>query len=510
MVETIRHHLLDGDGCLCGLPEDARGLSLRARPTFTIAITHLSAMRLLLSTRRRQSRMTDGCPAVESACEELLFNDCAVSPWSKYLLDVLQSSETDAYIRHAAVCVAAETALCCSTAVLPAQLIDGLMQLSTAQPSVTAAAAINVFTRLLNASDDEDDMDVDDGDLKRRPGTLCVGNAKRSAPVVVRDIKTQLLDQLHDRWPDIVDAVVSIDGCGKTPALAELVRLWKSVFIASTITSIDRFYSPMSNLQNLLYRTDTDSYVWLNTVRLLGAGLSRGCGPDEPASVTVSLAAQVVDGVTRRRLLYFAGKQNDGVRGSSDGNLKAVQETTLLTMRALRVHAFAADSVGAIVDAVDCLDSYVKSRCLYAPDVPFCRWLVRLMCDRDDSTVECLMCSLDVADAVPAARPKLEPLDGFVEFLACVSYEPDVLLDFLMSGDNGFLPYALRILKTACRDATLFFRCCGDRLELAIESLIKLRLKILRLHENRVFPYNVVPIARLIQRCDDLYSEFIS
>lgn len=509
--ETIEWHLSnDGGGCLCRLPADVCGAQLQAHAaaTSTDAAAHLSVTRLLLYTRRRQCGTPFACPAVKRACSALLSADGrAATPWPEHLLDVLRSP--DAYVRHTAVCAASETALyrpaaCTAASSSQALLIDGLLRLATgwSTSAVATAAAVSVFARVLESSDDDPAV----VDVPERRPSFCAGDSDR-ALVGARDTKALLLDRLHDAWTDVVDALVPRDG-QTTAALIELVRLWKSAFSALSLgrpPRSDRFYSLLAPLQHLLYRTDTDPHLWLNTVRLLGAGLRGG-------STACELARQIVEGVTSRRLLYFMGKQ----RKNSGDQHRVLQETALLTMRSLRVHAGRAVGdgqtvvAGTVTDVVDCLDSYVKSSGLYAPDVRFARWLVRLMCDRDDATVECLMCALDVADVTPATRASLEPLDGFAEFLACVSYEPDVLLDFLISDENEFLPYALRILKMACRDAVQFFRCCGDRLENAMESLIRLRLKILRLHENRVFPYNIGPIAKLIQRCDELYSEYIS
>lgn len=451
---------------MCRLPADAYGSQLRSRPPAADAVTYLSAMRLLLYTRRRRRPRCRGatvagyggrgCPAVERACSALLRPSSA---WPEYVLAALRCPAADAYVRHVAVCAASETVL--TSLHTGRRLVDSLLELSVVGPSTSAALAVSVLARALDTGDATD-------------------------PAVA-----SLLDRLRDVWPDLVTGIVRTDG-RTTPALAALVRLWTSAL------SSDRgrcFRARLPGLQRLLYRTDTDPHLWLNTVRLFGTGLSlRSDGGDS------SLAVHVTDGLTRRRLLYFMGKQNGGRR--------ALQETALLAMRSLRVRALeptAAAAAAVAADVVDCLDSYVKSTGLYEPDVPFCRWLCRLMCDRDDAAVECLTCALDVADAAPAA---LEPLDGFAEFLACVSYEPDVLLDMLIADDanRSFLPYALRVLKTACRHPGRFFRCCGDRLHDVMGSLIRLRLKMLRLHRNRVFPYNVGPVAKLIQRCDELYT----
>lgn len=463
-------------------------------------VAYLSAIRTAL--RRAAADAVSRCPAVRRARSAVL-SDAA---WSDYLLDVL-SSPADEYVGYVAVCVASEAVLYRRTATVGCTstrdaLVDGLVRLSTAAQSPVEvdemeagrAAALNVFGRVLDALADDDD---DDGSAGTRRD----------------EIKTFLLDRLHDVWPTLVDAA-TVDGRHRTAVLFELMRLWKSVLAAADRSPWRYYYATLPRLERVLYRTDTDPDVWLNAVRLLGAGLrsrprdkTGGCRRDDGAA---ALAERIATRVTR--LLYFMGKTVKNVSGRGDTRAAAVvvQETVLLAMRSLRVLARTATATAAATtsDVIDCLDSYMKSRGLVAVDVRFSRWLVRLTCDRDDTLVECLTCALAVAPAVPPLL--LDPFDAFVEFLACVSFDADVLLDFLMSDDeNDFLPYALHVLKTACCDPPEFFRGCGRRLPDTMELLVRLRLKILRLHENRVFPYNIGPLAKLIERCDRSYCEFL-
>lgn len=411
-------------------------------------------------------------------------------------------------------------------------LIDGLLLTITKTiglpQSRASAAAVNVLTRVLNAKDDG-------WRISTVKPSCCGGDptVHFSAIMNGRDTKMLLLDRLHCHWSEVVNASVRKNGT-MAPTdhdnndLPELVGLWAAVFRAlrsmgSECRNIEKFYLELLSLEWLLYRMDTEPLVWLNMIRLFGGSLQRCVDKpidDRWMAGRVAVAGRTLTSFTRKRLLYFVGKMANAFGRENDRSKIVLQETVLLAMRSLREFAashsqsFSSDDdkkvalVATIRDVVNCLDSYVKSSMLYTTDVQFCQWMVRLMCDRDDTTIECLSCALDVVDVVPVIQPLLDPFAGFAELLACVSYEPDVLLDYLISDDSEFLPYALRVLKMVCRDAWGFFRSCGSGLDDAMGLLIKLRLKMLRLHKNCVFPFNVVPFTKLIQRCDELYTDF--
>lgn len=489
--ETIES-LISNGGCACGSPDDAFRRPF-SRPA---AADPLSAARLLLSTRRRQVNAC--CPAVRRSCRALISDPA----WPDYLLDGLSSA--DRYVRYAASRTVTETVWCVDGP-LPVRLMDGLILAAVTAGHVCdtpSASAVGIIACVI--ADDRDSC-ARKSAVARTP--CCAGDgaglaAERFAVVSDRrDIKRLLLDRLRGCWADLATAVMTDGGNDdddRETRLIEFIRLWKSV-----LSSVDRgqYYTGLPSLMDrLLYRTDTDPHVWLNVVRLLSASLNR----PEPTDELMAVAKEVATGVTRRRLLYFMGKYSVGYRAKI-----VLQETVLLAMRSLRaLSAGGRASAGRTATrVVDCLDSYVKSSVLYAADVRFCRWLVRLMSDRDDVVVECLACTLAVVHAAPAARPLFEPLESFAELLASVSFEPGVLLDYLISDENDFLPYALNVLKTAALDIGRFCRCCGPDTERSMDLLIRLRLKIMKLRDGNVFPYNITPIAKLIHRCEQLYSQ---
>lgn len=482
-------HLLGG--CACRVSTGCRLAAVRPSPGLDLA-AHLSTARLLFVARRRGRATGSRCPTVEDACAELL----ADTSWTDRAVDVAATAAADRYESYAAACALSEAALSCAAGgPSQARLADRLL--------LGPRAAVDVYARVL-AADGRTWARRADGPSAAAAVAHCRGARSAAAPSPVRldDAKTLFLDRLADRWPDVVtDALAD----PSTAGLSAVVRLWNAAFAALRSAGCRRpgpYHSQLPRLRPLLYRADTDPRLWLDVVRLYGAGLRCGRG------TTAAAARDVADDFTRRRLLYFMGKTSGALERRADRE-RALQETVLLAMRSLRALAGhrPPDVAATAADVIDCVDSYVKSTDACAADVPFVRWLVRLTRDRDDAVVECLTCALDVADAAPAARPPLDPFAGFAEFLACVSYDPDVLLDLLIADENDFLPCALRMLKSACRHADRFFRACGDAVHDAMGLLIRLRLKMLRLHENRVFPYDVTPIARLIQRCDELYSD---
>ena len=124
------------------------------------------------------------------------------------------------------------------------------------------------------------------------------------------------------------------------------------------------------------------------------------------------------------------------------------------------------------------------------------------------------VCCLDTAggllyrenSAQPELRRMLSPSATFVQFVRAVSHEPDVLLDLLVSNETCFLLYLLRILKFVRRNWAEFVRECGRELDDVMTVLIRLRLSVDRLVSKKLFPYNISPVLRLLEKCEALYE----
>ena len=51
-----------------------------------------------------------------------------------------------------------------------------------------------------------------------------------------------------------------------------------------------------------------------------------------------------------------------------------------------------------------------------------------------------------------------------------------------------------------------FVANCGCNLERTMSLLIRLRLALHKLVEKSLFPYNINPVLRLLEKCEDLYE----
>lgn len=143
--------------------------------------------------------------------------------------------------------------------------------------------------------------------------------------------------------------------------------------------------------------------------------------------------------------------------------------------------------------------------------MPISQWIVQLFADQDDALIEAMVCCLDVAMGLYhrpnlAPNPALSPTATLVDFFQVVSHDPDVLLDLLVSNETCFLLYLLRILKFIRRHWEEFVADAGRQLEDTMTVFIRLRLAIDRLVQRALFPYNIGPVLRLLEKIEELYE----
>ena len=82
---------------------------------------------------------------------------------------------------------------------------------------------------------------------------------------------------------------------------------------------------------------------------------------------------------------------------------------------------------------------------------------------------------------------------GFEGFLQAVSFDHSVLLDFLVSNETCFLLYFLRFLKFLNRKA--------PKLDSSVtEVLVKIKTSIGKLTNKDLFPYDIAPVQRLLEK----------
>ncbi|XP_050426500.1 uncharacterized protein LOC126836874 [Adelges cooleyi] len=488
-----------GGGCLCPVTADPTLWVQPRNRNSEDALLALSSMRLLLSTYRRQRNGSLVCPAVEETCRRL-FEDNGRSSTIEYLVNA--STDRDAFVAYVARCVLSDVYVAYSCRSWRIQLTDKLC-VSFAKTTVgqsALASTVDFCKRIL------DDKGVSgpapkSGFCERAVVPFQNGDT-------VDEAKIELLTALHGRWPNAVDAVeVQMRDDGKAPVFVEFAKLWTSILTAVESTEAvpaDHYGSCLFRLRRVLYGSVGKAPhpgAWTNLVRLSSACLS--CG--RTAATAVPTVEAIVANV--RPLLYRLTKTRNRLRDDERRGHRALQETVLLVLKCLRVVSASDRSVD---EPLELLDSYIKSTGEVDIAVPFCRWVVSLFRDHDDLMVESALCALETVQARSDPKPAahLNPFTSFAEFMSCVSFQSDVLLDFLISDENTLLlRYMLKILKAICNDPDGFFEACtGNALDNIMSTLIRLRLKILSLDDKHIFPYKITPIINLIELCDNLYS----
>lgn len=162
------------------------------------------------------------------------------------------------------------------------------------------------------------------------------------------------------------------------------------------------------------------------------------------------------------------------------------------------------------------LDSWVKQIMPLSPHNSLQESLLHILQEQDDVLVEGLLCLLDTHMALYPAGSSREPeqglLDtnptrGFLTLLTLVARDSSVLLDFLVSNETCFLLYLLRLLKFFIRDWAGFMESAEDSYEETVGILLDLKTSIARLLSKSLFPYNIGPVYRLLERVQAQHSQ---
>ena len=173
----------------------------------------------------------------------------------------------------------------------------------------------------------------------------------------------------------------------------------------------------------------------------------------------------------------------------------------------------------SIRDVLRKLESFIKDTLEFHPDSHFSKILIHLFNDQDDHLIEAMVCLLDVTSAIsfrnnsfPEIVAMLNPVYTFLEFLKMISMSSDLLLDLLVSNETCFLLYLLRFLKYIRSNWPMFERSCREStisnhsVEDCMSVLIRLRLKINKLVAKSLYPYDIAPVIRLLESCENLYE----
>lgn len=173
----------------------------------------------------------------------------------------------------------------------------------------------------------------------------------------------------------------------------------------------------------------------------------------------------------------------------------------------------------SIRDVLRKLESFMKNTLDFHPETHFSKILIKLFDDQDDHLIEAMVCTLDVTsgisfknNAFPELVAMLNPVYTFLEFLKMISNNYDVLLDYLVSNETCFLLYLLRFLKYIRQNWSMFIQSChtseisNNCLEDTMATLCRLRYKISQLVSKSLYPYDIAPILRLLETCENLYE----
>lgn len=173
----------------------------------------------------------------------------------------------------------------------------------------------------------------------------------------------------------------------------------------------------------------------------------------------------------------------------------------------------------SIRDVLRKLESFMKNTLDFHPETHFSKILIKLFDDQDDHLIEAMVCTLDVTsgisfrnNAFPELVAMLNPVYTFLEFLKMISNSYDVLLDYLVSNETCFLLYLLRFLKYIRLNWSMFIQSChscgisNNALEDTMTVLYRLRYRISQLVAKSLYPYDISPILRLLESCENLYE----
>lgn len=359
-------------------------------------------------------------------------------------------------------------------------------------------------------------------------------------------IKCLCIKALESKWPTIVsrfDSLISSYSSTYESTIVTFLDLWEMIIsVKANLSVVDTkpFYDHIDSFVALL-NSGVPPIIWKHLLNLFNEVLCYGSTlalqdilDDEPCA----LAHLIVRSVKDWRLLDslpYRGGGGGFVGGAGDGDRPLLQKATLLVLKAVAVtvketrsDSSSDSSLGSETEDADAdmaviersirevlrqLDLCVKALLPYHPETPVAKWVVQLFTDQDDALIEAMVCCLDVTvglcyreNTLPDLRRILSPICSFVEFLHTVSHDPDVLLDLLVSNETCFLLYLLRLLKYIRRNWTEFITVCAQELDDTMSVLIRLRLAIDRLVSKDLFPYNINPVLRLLEKCENLYE----
>lgn len=502
----------------------------------------VSCVQLLCEIAIKQNAKGLVCSRIGDVCDALIRNEHGLVD---HLIEL--SAHPDRF-----VCFSAGRALSAfflvSRAHVDPRWLDKLTEnaLST-NHSQKMGFSLDVIKRVIEWKDCEEHPLEERGGSDDRPPPSChVLNVNDPENIDSSQVKCLCIKALESKWPAIVnrfDGLIASFSPRHESTVITFLGLWEAIIsVKANLSVVDTkpFYAHLDGFVALL-NSGVPPVIWKHLLGLFNEVLCYGSTlalQDILAEEPCSLAHLVVRSVKDWRLLdslpYRGGSGRFG-GGVGDGDRPLLQKAALLVLKAVavtvketRCDSSSDSSLGSEAEDADAdmaviersirevlrqLDVCVKALLPFHPETPLAQWVVQLFADQDDALVEGMVCCLDVTvglcyreSTLPDLRRCLSPAVTFVQFLRAVSHDPDVLLDLLVSNETCFLLYLLRLLKYVRRNWPEFVAACGRELDDTMSVLIRLRLAIDRLVSKALFPYNINPVLRLLEKCEQMYE----
>nr|CAD7392377.1 unnamed protein product [Timema cristinae]CAD7427442.1 unnamed protein product [Timema monikensis] len=501
----------------------------------------ISTLQLLCEVAIKQNARGLMCKRLGEICDTLVRNEYGLI---EQLIEF--SSHTDPFI-----CFAASRALSAFFIVSKSHVDPNWLECLTENAVVTTATqsqisfSLEVIKRVVEWKD-LDCHPLEDSSEDKPPTTCIVISLSDPDSLDTSQIKCLCIKALEAKWPAIVDKFDSLIGNYSNENESTIVTflgLWEAIIsVKANLSVVDTkpFYAHLNNFVMLL-NSAVPPGIWKHLLGLFNEVLCYGSTlalqdilAEEPCALAHLVVRSVKDWHLLDTLPYRGGSGRFG-GGAGDGDRPLLQKMVLLVLKSVavtvketRCDSSSDSSLGSEAEDVDAdmaviersirevlrqLDQCVKTLLPFHPETPVAQWVVQLFADQDDALIEGMVCCLDVAvglfyrnTAQLDLRHTLSPAATFVQFLLAVSHDPDVLLDLLVSNETCFLLYLLRLLKFVRRNWGDFVACCGRELDDTISVLIRLRFAIDRLVSKDLFPYNINPVVRLLEKCEQLYE----
>lgn len=500
----------------------------------------ISTLQLLCEVAIKQNAKGLMCTRIVEICDTLVRNEYGLI---EQLIEL--SSHSDPFI-----CFASSRALSAFLILSKSHVNPSWLESLTENALVTThpqkiSFSLEVIKHVVEWKD-LDTHPLEDSNDDRPPHSCVVVSVSDPESLDTSQVKCLCIKALEGKWPAVVkkfDGMIGTYSNEHESTIVTFLSLWEAIIsVKANLSVVDTkpFYAHLDNFVVLL-NSSVPPGIWKNLLGLFNEVLCYGSTlalqdvlAEEPCGLAHLVVRSVKDWHLLDTLPYRGGSGRFG-GGAGDGDRPLLQKMALLVLKSVavtvketRCDSSSDSSLGSEADDVDAdmamiersirevlrqLDNCVKTLLPFHPETPLAQWVVQLFADQDDALIEGMVCCLDVAvglfyrnSAQLDLRHMLSPSTTFVQFLRAVSHDPDVLLDLLVSNETCFLLYLLRLLKFVRRNWGEFVTCCGRELDDTMSVLIRLRLAIDRLVSKALFPYNINPVLRLLEKCEQMYE----